>query len=143
MINKTQLLGNLGKDPEMKYTQGGTAVCKFSVATTRTMKDREGNRKEETQWHSVVTFGKLAELCAEYLAKGRKVFVEGWIRYSKSDGADGVTRYYTDIVADEVKFLDRSDRENSTPSRREPQPAPAPAKTADFGADFADDDIPF
>jgi single-strand DNA-binding protein len=154
-INKVILVGNLGNDPETKYTQGGMAVTKISLATTSVRKDKEGNTQERTEWHRVTFFGKLGEIAGEYLRKGSQVYVEGSIRYDKFTGQDGVEKYYTDIIADEMQMLggrgegggggeraarpQRQDpqRQESAPQRR---PAPAQAAPAD---DFSDDDIPF
>lgn len=104
-INKVILVGNLGNDPETKYTQGGMAVTRISLATTSVRKDRDGNQQERTEWHRVVFFGKLGEIAGEYLRKGSQVYVEGSIRYDKYTGQDGVERYSTDIVADEMQML--------------------------------------
>jgi single-strand DNA-binding protein len=104
-INKVILVGNLGNDPETKYTQGGMAVTKASLATTSVRKDREGNTQERTEWHRVTFFGKLGEIAGEYLRKGSQVYVEGSIRYDKYTGQDGVERYTTDIIADEMQML--------------------------------------
>ncbi|QSX75099.1 single-stranded DNA-binding protein [Lysobacter arenosi] len=166
-INKVILVGNLGDDPETKYTQGGMAVTKARLATTSVRKDREGNTQERTEWHRVTFFGKLGEIAGEYLRKGSQVYVEGSIRYDKYTGQDGVERYSTDIIADEMQMLggrgegggggggagrgefrgggDRSERPARAPARQESAPrreAPA-AKSNDFADDFADDDIPF
>jgi single-strand DNA-binding protein len=151
-VNKVILVGNLGNDPEVKYTQGGMAITTLSLATTSVRKDKDGNTQERTEWHRVKLFGKLGEIAGEYLKKGRQVYIEGSIRYDKFTGADGVEKYFTDIVADEMQMLggggegrgeprpERSERpQRSAPPRRE---APAAAK-ADFADDFADDDIPF
>ena len=153
-VNKVILVGNLGNDPEVKYTQGGMAVCTLSLATTSVRKDKEGNTQERTEWHRVKLFGKLGEIAGEYLRKGRQVYIEGSIRYDKFTGQDGVEKYFTDIVADEMQMLgggggegggqrgerqERPQQRSAPPQRRE---APAAAK-ADFGDDFADDDIPF
>ncbi|MCJ0825872.1 single-stranded DNA-binding protein [Luteimonas sp. 50] len=150
-VNKVILVGNLGNDPEMKYTQGGMAICTLSLATTSVRKDKDGNTQERTEWHRVKLFGKLGEIAGEYLKKGRQVYIEGSIRYDKFTGQDGVEKYFTDIVADEMQMLgggegrgearaERSERpQRSAPPRRE---VPAAAK-ADFADDFADDDIPF
>jgi single-strand DNA-binding protein len=151
-VNKVILVGNLGNDPEVKYTQGGMAITTLSLATTSVRKDKDGNTQERTEWHRVKLFGKLGEIAGEYLKKGRQVYIEGSIRYDKFTGADGVEKYFTDIVADEMQMLggggegrgeprpERSERpQRSAPPRRE---APAAAKT-DFADDFADDDIPF
>jgi single-strand DNA-binding protein len=104
-INKVILVGNLGNDPETKYTQGGMAVTKASLATTSVRKDKEGNTQERTEWHRVTFFGKLGEIAGEYLKKGSQVYVEGSIRYDKYTGQDGVERYSTDIIADEMQML--------------------------------------
>jgi len=181
-VNKVILVGNLGNDPETKYTQGGMAVTTLSLATTSVRKDKDGNQQERTEWHRVKLFGKLGEIAGEYLKKGRQVYIEGSIRYDKFTGQDGVEKYFTDIIADEMQMLggggeggggggaregggrseyrggggggggDRPARggggggggnyggnRDAGPPRRE---AP-PAKSNDFGDDFADDDIPF
>ena len=162
-INKVILVGNLGDDPETKYTQGGMAVTKARLATTSVRKDRDGNQQERTEWHRVTFFGKLGEIAGEYLRKGSQVYVEGSIRYDKYTGQDGVERYSTDIIADEMQMLggrpggegggrgeyrgggDRAERPSRAPMRQESAPrreAP-PAKSSSFADDFADDDIPF
>lgn len=104
-INKVILIGNLGADPEMKYTAGGTAICKFRLATNEVFKDRDGNQQERTEWHRVVAWGKLAEICSQYLSKGRTVYVEGSLRTSSWDDQDGNKRYMTEINARDVQFL--------------------------------------
>ena len=104
MLNKCQIIGNLGADPEMKYTATGTAVTTFRVATSRTW-TQDGEKREETEWFSVVAWARLAETCAEYLTKGRQVYVEGRMQTRSWDGDDGVKRYRTELVAQEVKFL--------------------------------------
>ena len=104
-VNKVILIGNLGNDPEMKYTQGGMAICTLSLATTSVRKDKDGNQQEKTEWHRVKLFGKLGEIAGEYLKKGRSVYIEGSIRYDKFTGQDGVEKYFTDIVADEMQML--------------------------------------
>jgi single-strand DNA-binding protein len=156
-INKVILVGNLGNDPEMKYTAGGMAVCTLSLATTSVRKDKDGQQIEKTEWHRVKLFGKLGEIAGEYLRKGRQVYIEGSIRYDKFTGQDGVEKYFTDIVADDMQMLggnpgeggggggmrsgggDRPQR--SAPSAPRAAPAgggrPAPTDT------FEDDDIPF
>ena len=163
-INKVILVGNPGDDPETKYTQGGMAVTKARLATTSVRKDRDGNTQERTEWHRVTFFGKLGEIAGEYLRKGSQVYVEGSIRYDKYTGQDGVERYSTDIIADEMQMLGgrpggegggggRSEyrgggggeRSSRPPARQESAPrreAP-PAKSSSFNDDFADDDIPF
>ncbi|MBW3550833.1 MAG: single-stranded DNA-binding protein [Proteobacteria bacterium] len=165
-INKVILVGNLGNDPETKYTQGGMAITTLSLATTSVRKDKDGQQIEKTEWHRVKLFGKLGEIAGEYLKKGRQVYIEGSIRYDKFTGQDGVEKYFTDIVADEMQMLGggsgegggggggRSDYRgggdrNERPSRpagdqpSAPRREAPPAKSNDFADDFADDDIPF
>ncbi|HEY8342120.1 MAG TPA: single-stranded DNA-binding protein [Calditerricola sp.] len=134
-INRVILIGNLGNDPETKYTQGGMAVTTIRLATTSVRKDRDGNTQERTEWHRVKFFGKLAEIAGEYLRKGSQVYVEGSIRYSEHTGDDGQKRYYTDIIADEMQML--GGRGDGGGERRTQQRQPAPAD------DFDDETIPF
>lgn len=161
-VNKVILVGNLGNDPEVKYTQGGMAVTTLSLATTSVRKDKDGNQQERTEWHRVKLFGKLGEIAGEYLKKGRQVYIEGSIRYDKFTGQDGVEKYFTDIVADEMQMLggggeggggagrgefrgggDRAPRPAGARDESAPRREAPAARNADFGSDFADDDIPF
>lgn len=112
-VNKVILVGNLGRDPEMRYTQNGSPVCNFSIATSETWKDRNtGEKRETTEWHRIVTFRNLAEICARYLRKGSKVYIEGKLRTSSYE-KDGITRYTTDIIADQMTMLDSAQRSDS------------------------------
>lgn len=105
-FNKAQLIGNLGRDPEVRYTPNGTAVCGISLATTSAWKDKNsGGRVEETEWHRVVFYGRLAEVVGEHMEKGRSMFVEGRLRTRTYEGRDGVIRYITEIVAGEMQML--------------------------------------
>lgn len=105
-INKVILVGNLGADPDVKYTQGGAPVTTISVATTEAWKDKQtGQQQERTEWHRVKFFGRLAEIAAEYLTKGRQVYIEGSLRTDKYTGKDGIERYSTDIIANEMQML--------------------------------------
>lgn len=104
-VNKVILVGSLGNDPDVKYTQGGSCITRISLATNSQWKDKEGNKQERTDWHRVVFFGKLAEIAGEYLRKGSSVYVEGSIKYDKFTGQDGVEKYSTDIVANEMQML--------------------------------------
>lgn len=104
-INKAILIGNLGADPEMKYTASGTPLCTFRLATSETFNDRDGNQQERTEWHRVVAWGKLGEICGKYLSKGRQVYIEGSIRTRSWDDQDGNKRYMTEINARDVQFL--------------------------------------
>ena len=162
-VNKAILVGNLGNDPETKYTQGGMAITKISLATTSVRKDKDGNNQEQTQWHRVTFFGKLGEIAGEYLKKGSQVYVEGEIRYDKYTGQDGVEKFFTEIVANEMQMLgsrgeggsgggdfQRSsggsgygggERQQRAPAQRR-EPSAAPAKPNFDDVPF-DDDIPF
>ncbi len=104
-VNKAIIVGNLGKDPEVRFTQSGRAVASFSVATTETWMDQESGRQERTEWHNIVVWGKQAETCGQYLSKGRQVYIEGSIRNRSYDDRDGNKRYITEIVAQRVQFL--------------------------------------
>lgn len=105
-VNKVILVGNLGADPEVRYTNSGTAIASFTVATSDTWVDKQsGEKQERTEWHRVKAFGKLGEICGEYLAKGRQVYIEGQIRTEKYTDKQGVEKYATDIIAAEVQFL--------------------------------------
>ena len=141
-INKAILVGNLGNDPETRYTQGGMAVTKISLATTSVRKDRDGNNQEKTEWHRVTFFGKLGEIAAEYLRKGSQVYVEGRITYSELTGDDGQKKYFTDIVADEMQMLGGKGEGGERQPAGRPQRQPTPAAPAPVN-DFSDDDIPF
>jgi single-strand DNA-binding protein len=112
MLNKAMIIGNLGADPEMRYTQSGTAVANFNVATTERYTNNAGERVEETEWHKVVAWQRLAEICADYLTKGSRVYIEGKIQTRKWQDQNGNDRYTTEIVAREMKML--SDRQQGT-----------------------------
>ncbi|HZX80497.1 MAG TPA: single-stranded DNA-binding protein [Lysobacter sp.] len=140
-VNKVILVGNLGNDPEVKYTQGGMAICALSLATTSVRKDKDGQQVEKTEWHRVKLFGKLGEIAGEYLKKGRQVYIEGRIEYGSYE-KDGVKQYTTDIIADEMQMLGGGEggERGQRQERSRPQRESAPAQAA---GDFADDDIPF
>ncbi len=104
-VNKAIIIGNLGRDPDVRYTQSGRAMARFTVATTETWTDRDNGRQERTDWHSIVVWGKQAETCGQYLSKGRQVYIEGSIRPRSYEDKDGNTRYTTDIEARRVQFL--------------------------------------
>lgn len=105
-LNKVMIIGRLGKDPEVRYTQGGQAVASLSVATDSRWTNKSGERQEKTEWHRVKAWGKLAELAGEYLAKGRQVYVEGRLETSEYTDKEGVKKYSTEIIAQEIQFLD-------------------------------------
>ena len=121
-VNKVIVVGNLGADPEVRYLDSGDAVCGFSVATSESWNDKAGEKQERTEWHKVSVFGKLAELCGEYLAKGRKVYVEGKIQTRQWEDKEGATRRTTEIKAREVKFL--SARNEAQPQQPQQQQIP-------------------
>jgi single-strand DNA-binding protein len=107
-VNKVILIGNLGKDPELRYTPGGQAVATFPLATTERWSDKNGQRQDRTEWHNIVVWGKLAELVNQYLKKGRSAYIEGRITTRSWDDRDGVKKYRTEIVANQVQFLGNS-----------------------------------
>jgi single-strand DNA-binding protein len=104
-LNKVMLIGNLGKDPEVRFTGGGRAVAKFPIATSEQFQDSNGQRQERTEWHNIVVWGKQAETCGQYLQKGRQVYIEGQIRTRQYDDKDGNRKYITEINAQRVQFL--------------------------------------
>lgn len=139
MLNKTMLIGRLGRDPETKYSKDGLAITSFSIATTLAWKDKNSGEKKETiEWHRIVTFGKLAEFCSQYLSKGKQVYVEGRL-HTRSWEQDNITRYITEILASSVLSLsaketdDKGEAENLA-DNNPPSPPPTYPK---------DDDIPF
>lgn len=148
-VNKVILVGSLGNDPDVKYTQAGMAITRISLATTSVRKDKDGNQQEKTEWHRVVFFGKLGEIAGEYLRKGSSVYVEGSIKYDKYTGTDGVEKYSTDIVANEMQMLGGKQEgqgggghggsRGGAPQRQRPQRATDNPPQDEFG----DSDIPF
>ena len=105
-LNKVMLIGRLGQEPELKYTQAGVAVAKFSVATTMTWKDQDGNQQERTEWHNIVAWRRLAEICAEYLKKGKKVYLEGSLNTSSWEDENKKKHYRTEVVLNDMIMLD-------------------------------------
>jgi single-strand DNA-binding protein len=159
-LNKVQIIGNLGRDPEVRYTPNGNAVCNVSVATTRQWKNKDsGDRQEETEWHRVVFYDRLAEIAGEYLKKGRSVYVEGRLKTRKWQDKEGKDQYTTEIIAEQMQMLggregmsggageDRGgDDYSERPQRAAPAARPAASKPASkpaTGFDAMDDDIPF
>ncbi|HAW44906.1 MAG TPA: single-stranded DNA-binding protein [Sutterella sp.] len=158
-VNKVILIGNLGRDPETRYTQdGGTAITTITVATSRRYKDSSGQPQEETEWHRAVFFGRQAEIAAEYLRKGRPVYIEGRLRTRKWQGQDGQDRYSTEIIVETMQMLGNRERNDSSsgedfesaprssyrPQRPAPAPAPRPEPHPQAPAtDPIDEDIPF
>ncbi len=162
-VNKVILIGNLGRDPEVRYAPSGSAICNVTLATSRQWKDKtSGERQEETEWHRVVFYDRLAEIAGEYLKKGRPVYVEGRLKTRKWTDKDGVEKYTTEIVADQMQLL--GSREGmgggdeagggsgyaraggggeGRPAARPSAPAAKPAAKSSTGFDDMDDDIPF
>lgn len=146
-VNKAIIIGNLGKDPELRYTSSGTAVARFSVATSESWNNKQTNTKEErTEWHNIVVWGKMAELCGEYLKKGRSVFIEGRIQTRSWDDKEGKKRYTTEIVANNVQFLggSKGERSSSMSESSGAEDFGMPPEAPEAGGAFsADDEIPF
>ncbi len=140
MINKAIIVGNLGADPEVRYTQSGSPVATFNVATTERWRDQEGNQQESTEWHRIVAWRKLAEICGEYLHKGSKVYIEGKIQTRKWQDQSGNDRYTTEIVAREMKMLDRRESGGGSQggSPRDPGFPDPSSSYSDMG-----EDVPF
>jgi single-strand DNA-binding protein len=138
-LNKVMIIGNVGSDPEMRFLQSGKPVTTFSVATNRVYTGTNGERKEETEWFNVVVWNKLAELCNQYLGKGRLVYVEGRQRSRSWDGQDGQKHYRTELIAEQVTFLDK----NGQPSDKSSQPAAEGAPHGDAPDGYVPDDLPF
>jgi single-strand DNA-binding protein len=138
-LNKVLIIGNLGADPETRYLPSGDAVTNIRVATTEKWRDKNsGEAKEQTEWHNINFFGKLAEISGQYLKKGSQVYVEGSLRTRKYTDKAGVEKYATDIRADSMKML--GGKQDAAPA---PAPAPKPQPKASAGFDGMDDDIPF
>ncbi len=150
-VNKVILLGRLGQDPELKYTPGGSAVCNFSLATTESWTDKGGQKQEKTEWHRVVVWGKLAELCNQYLSKGRQAFLEGRLQTRSWDDKDGNKRYTTEILASTVQFIGGPSANTNAGAGAsagvDTSYSQAPAREQEYqvssDASFAADDIPF
>ena len=161
-INKVILIGNLGRDPEVRYTPNGSAICNITIATSRNWKDKNsGEKVEETEWHRVVFYDRLAEIAGEYLKKGRPVYVEGRLKTRKWQNKEGQDVYTTEVIADNMQLLggrdgggmsgaedsgygreERSEPPRSTPAARPAASKPVAAKSS-TGFDDMDDDIPF
>jgi len=135
-LNKVMIIGNVGTDPEMRFTPNGNPVTSFRVATSRYYTDKDGQRKQETEWFSVTTWNKLAESCNQFLAKGRRAYIEGRLRSRTWEGQDGQKRTQVEIVAERVLFLDK---QAATPGRDEGKPD----EGAEAGAEPEAEDLPF
>jgi len=148
-LNKCMVIGNLGRDPEMRYTPSGQAVTQFTVAVNRNYKDAQGERQEETEWFRIVCWGQQAEFAAEYLRKGNKVYVEGRLQTRQWEGQDGQKRYTTELVANTIQTLERRPRDDAGEPAGEPlqraRPTGGPARGAAEASASTDDydDLPF
>ena len=155
-INKVILVGNLGADPETRYTASGSAITRITVATSESWRDKQtGENQERTEWHRVVFFNRLAEIAGEYLRKGRQVYIEGSLRTNKWQDQSGQDRYTTEVIASEMQMLGgRGDdaparssqggfRENAAPSRQAPEKPKEQSPVFQGEDNFTDDDIPF
>jgi single-strand DNA-binding protein len=138
MVNRVILIGRLGRDPEMRFTAGGSAVANFSLATDEFWKDQSGERQRRTEWHNIVVWSKLAETCSQYLTKGKLVYIEGRLQTREWDDRDGNKRKTTEIVASEMKILERKGESGVDHEARASAPA---SKSMEAG--ITDDDIPF
>lgn len=143
-VNKVTIVGNLGADPETRYTQGGSAITTIRVATSERWKDKQtGEDQERTEWHRIKFFGRLAEIVGEYLKKGRQVYVEGSLRTDKYTDKDGIERYVTDIIGQEMQMLG-GNPDGQQRSQQQGRPAPRREGPAQGEQQhFDDDDIPF
>ena len=145
-LNKVMLIGNLGKDPEVRYTASGVAVATFTVATNESWKDQDGNLQERTEWHNIVAWRKLAEICGEWLKKGKKVYIEGRIQTrSYDDKNTGAKRYITEVVADSMIMLDGGGGEGQGAASTERQSSTTPSAAAPEAGpgNSSDDPLPF
>ena len=163
-VNKVILIGNLGQDPELRYTGSGTAVCNMRLATTETYKDRDGNQVENTEWHNVVAWSRLAEICGEYLKKGSQVYFEGQLQTRQWEDRDGNNRYTTEVKVREMTMLGgsggssggsgggddynfdqtpRPQRQSNSNGGGQRQPARQSAPADDYDSFSPDDDLPF
>ena len=144
-VNKVILVGNLGRDPELRRTQSGSSVASFSLATTERWSDKSGERKDRTEWHNIVAWGKLADLANQYLKKGRSVYIEGRITNRSWDDQDGNKRYKTEIVANQIQFLG-SPGDTGSSSAAASEPAGEAFDSADSVSEpepVVEDDLPF
>jgi single-strand DNA-binding protein len=159
-VNKVILVGNLGADPDMRYTPSGQGVCELRVATSESWNDKNGQRQERVEWHRIVVWGKRAEVCSKYLSKGRQVYIEGRIQTRTYDDKDGNKRYITEVIANDVQFLGGGNREGGgaggggSGGRKDDGPPPSDADFGGSGGGYGggggggggggpDDDIPF
>ena len=142
-LNKVLIIGRLGKDPEMRYTTGGSPVTTFSVAAGRQWKDGSGDAREETEWFNVVTWNKLAEICNEHLRKASRVYIEGRLQTHQWQDSEGQTRYRTEVIASDMIMLDGRGPRDGTPDEEYEQRPSARNSAHRSSVDIGDEDIPF
>jgi len=143
-VNRVHLIGNCGRDPEVKYTAQGSAVCNLTLATSRKWKNKQtGDMMEETEWHRVVLYERLAEIAGEYVKKGKSVYIEGRLKTRKWTDKDGIEKYTTEIVAESLQLLGSKDEGQQRPSQQKPIPQAQRGGQSKTGFDDMDDDIPF
>src|SRR3989339_248969 len=146
-LNRVEVIGNLTRDPELRYTPNGQAVASFAVATNRVYADASGGKKESVEFHDIVTWGKLAEICNQILSKGRKVYIEGRLQTRRWEGQDGVTRQKTEIVAENMLVLDKPKEWGNAPAADGYTPSPVEPDISGMGGGRGEqvnpDEIPF
>ena len=142
-VNKVILVGRLGRDPESRFTASGQAVCNFSLATDRSYKDRNGQTQKQTEWHKIVVWGKLAEICQKYLKKGSQIFIEGRIQSRQWDDQQGQKRTSFEIVANEMRMLGSRAEASTAAHSSDEAEAPAAPPAEDAAPEVSDEDIPF
>jgi single-strand DNA-binding protein len=143
MVNKIILIGNVGKDPEVRYLQNGTAVAQFSLATSETYKDKDGNKQTSTEWHNIVLWRGLAEIAEKYIKKGSKLYIEGKITYRSYDAQDGTKRYVTEVVGNNMQMLDSRSSGASTPPPSPEAASNSNTTSAEQDENLPADDLPF
>lgn len=143
MVNKVILVGRLGQNPELRHTTQGGAVANFSLATNESYKDKEGKKIEKTEWHKIVVWGKTAEICSQYLTKGRQVYIEGKLQTRQWQDKEGQTKYTTEINAQHVQFLSDGKGAAAAPEASASASAAAPATASSAVPSFSEEDIPF
>ena len=143
MINKAIIVGNLGANPEMRQTQTGSSVTNFNVATSEQWTDKDGQKQEQTEWHRIVAFGRLGEICGEYLQKGSKVYVEGRLQTRQWQDQSGNTKYTTEIVAREMKMLDSRQSDTSVGDKEVKSTDDGGGVWSPGGSSSMGDDVPF
>ncbi|MCK5615267.1 single-stranded DNA-binding protein [Candidatus Pacearchaeota archaeon] len=142
-VNKVILVGNLGRDPEVRYTKSGQAVASFSIATSEKWTGKDGNKETKTEWHRIVAWGKLGEICAEYLSKGKQVYIEGRLQTREWEDTDGNKKQTTEIVASNMTMLGQASGPSSPSTGGSSAPSGGQQSSGGKKQDFEDDDIPF